>query len=65
MVWILLATLVVSIAFFLMVFRQVSRTEERLRHLVISTESRISKKYGAKLVPPGRNDPDEADEEKG
>lgn len=62
MVWILLATLVVSIAFFLVVFRQVSRTEERLRKLVVQTESRISKKYGAKLVPPGKGE-DTEDEE--
>jgi hypothetical protein len=62
LVWILLATLVVSIAFFLIVFRQVSRTEERLRMLVVKTESRISKKYGAKLVPPGKGDSSEDQE---
>lgn len=56
MVWILLGTLLVSIVFFLMVFRQVSRTEERLRNLVVQTESRISKKYGAKLVVPGQSE---------
>lgn len=63
MVWILLATLVVSITFFLMVFRQVSRTEEQLRMLVVKLESRISKKYGAKLVPPGSSESPEDDEE--
>jgi len=62
LVWILLATLVVSITFFLMVFRQVSRTEERLRMLVVKTESRISRKYGAKLVPPGKDDSAEDEE---
>jgi hypothetical protein len=62
LVWILLATLVVSIAFFLMVFRQVSRTEERLRKLVVQTESRISRKYGAKLVPPGKGETQEDEE---
>lgn len=53
MVWILLATLLISMVFFLIVFRQVSRTEERLRLMVVQVESRISRKYGAKLVPPG------------
>lgn len=60
MVWILLGTLVVSSAFFLMVFRQVSRTEERLREMVVKAESRISRKYGARLVPPGKGEGEEA-----
>lgn len=63
MVWILLGTLVVSVVFFLMVFRQVSRAEERLRTLVVQTESRISRKYGAKLVIPGQADPSDEDQE--
>jgi hypothetical protein len=52
LVWILLATLIVSAIFFLMVFRQASRAEERLRLLVVKLEGRISRRYGAKLVPP-------------
>ncbi len=59
MVWILLGTLVVSVAFFLTIFRQVSRTEERLRLMVVRTESKISQKYGAKLVPPGKGEEEE------
>ena len=46
MVWILLATLIVSAIFFLMVFRQASRAEERLRLLVVKLEGRISRRYG-------------------
>ncbi len=52
MAWILLGALVLSATFFLMVFRQILRTEERLRTLVLHTETRISKRYGAKLIPP-------------
>lgn len=63
MVWILLGTLIVSVAFFLMVFRQISRTEERLRTLVVQAESRISRKYGAKLVIPGHTDTSDEDQE--
>ena len=63
MVWILLATLMVAVVFFLMLFRQVSRTEEKLRTLVVKTEARISRKYGAKLVVPNGEEPDEEDEE--
>ncbi|MEK7393609.1 MAG: hypothetical protein AAB214_13705 [Fibrobacterota bacterium] len=54
MVWILLATLIVSAIFFLMVFRQASRAEERLRLLVVKLEGRISHRYGARLVPPDK-----------
>ncbi len=61
MVWILLAALVVSGSFFLMVFRQVSRTEERLRKLVVHAETRISRKYGARLVWPEEADQGEED----
>lgn len=52
MAWILLGALVVSAAFFLMLLRQILRTEERLRILVQDTETRISKRYRTKLVPP-------------
>jgi hypothetical protein len=52
MAWILLGALLLSAAFFLMILRQVLRSEERLRRLVVHTESRISKRYHAKLVPP-------------
>ena len=52
MAWILLGALLLSATFFLMVFRQILRTEERLRHLVMDTETRISKRYRAKLIPP-------------
>jgi len=52
MAWILFGALLLSAAFFLMVLRQVLRSEERLRLLVVRTESRISKRYHAKLVPP-------------
>ncbi len=63
MVWILLATLLVSVAFFLVVFRQVSHTEERLRNLVVRAELSISKKFGAKLIPPGKATDDSEEEE--
>ncbi|HXP91281.1 MAG TPA: hypothetical protein VN931_10165 [Fibrobacteria bacterium] len=52
MAWILFGALLLSAAFFLMILRQVLRSEERLRKLVLHTESRISKRYHAKLVPP-------------
>jgi hypothetical protein len=50
--WILFGALLLSAAFFLMVLRQILRTEERLRHLVLETETRISKRYRTKLIPP-------------
>jgi Mg2+/citrate symporter len=53
MAWILLGALIVSGIFFLMVLKQVLGTEERLRLLVVESETRISKRYNAKLVPPG------------
>ena len=52
MAWILFGALLLSAIFFLMILRQVLRSEERLRKLVLHTESRISKRYHAKLVPP-------------
>ena len=52
MAWILFGALLLSAAFFLIVLRQILRTEERLRTLVLDTEMRISKRYRAKLVPP-------------
>jgi hypothetical protein len=52
MAWILFGALLLSAIFFLMILRQVLRSEERLRKLVVHTESRISKRYHAKLVPP-------------
>jgi len=62
LVWILLGTLIVSAIFFLMVFRQVSRAEERLRSIVVRLESRISRRYGAKLVPPDKAGSEEESE---
>lgn len=61
MAWIVLGALVVSAAFYLMVLRQVSRCEERLRSLVVSTEARLSRRYKAKLVAP-RGEGDEVEE---
>lgn len=52
MAWILFGALLVSGTFFLMVLRQILRTEERLRGIVVRNETRISKRYRAKLVPP-------------
>ena len=52
MAWILFGALLLSAAFFLMVLRQILRTEERLRLLVLDTETRISKRYRARLIPP-------------
>ena len=52
MAWILLGALLVSGTFFLMVLRQIQRTEERLRGLVVRNETRISKRYRVKIVPP-------------
>ena len=59
MAWIVLGVLVVTAVFLLMVFRQVSRSEERLRSLVIRTEARLSKRYRAKLVAPAEDQPTE------
>ena len=53
MAWILVGALLLSGAFFAMVLKQVLRTEERLRDLVVRDETRISQRYKAKLVPPG------------
>jgi hypothetical protein len=53
MAWILLGALIVSGIFFLMVLKQVLGTEERLRLLVVSNEARLSRRYRARLVPPG------------
>lgn len=55
MAWIILGALVVSATFYLMVFRQVSRSEERLRGLVVKTEARISRRFRAKLVAPNED----------
>ncbi len=63
MVWILLGALLIIVIFFMMVFRLVSRTEERLRELVVRTELTLSRRYGAKLVPPGTAHPDKEKEE--
>ncbi|MBK8802987.1 MAG: hypothetical protein IPN71_13225 [Fibrobacteres bacterium] len=52
MAWIILGALVASASFYLMVLRQVSRSEERLRALVVRTEARISRRFKAKLVAP-------------
>ncbi|MBK9576097.1 MAG: hypothetical protein IPK50_23220 [Fibrobacterota bacterium] len=56
MAWIILGALVVSASFYLMVFRQVSRSEERLRAMVIANEARISRRFKAKLVAPAGED---------
>ena len=56
MAWIVFGALVVSATFYLMVLRQVSRCEERLRALVISTESLVARRYKAKLVAPASGD---------
>ena len=59
MAWILFGALLLSAAFFLMVLRQILRTEERLRKLVLDTETRISKRYRAKLIPPQAQVPED------
>lgn len=61
MAWIVLGALVVSATFYLMVLRQVSRCEERLRSLVVSTESLLARRYKARLVAP--NSEEGGDEE--
>jgi len=59
MAWILFGALLLSAAFFLMILRQILRTEERLRLLVMDTETRISKRYKTKLIPPQNQEPEE------
>ena len=59
MAWILFGALLLSAAFFLMILRQILRTEERLRILVMDTEARISKRYHTKLIPPQNQEPEE------
>ena len=59
MAWILFGALLLSAAFFLMILRQILRTEERLRLLVMDTETRISKRYRTKLIPPQNQEPEE------
>ncbi|HNY30491.1 MAG TPA: hypothetical protein PKO15_06355 [Fibrobacteria bacterium] len=56
MAWIVLGALIVSAAFYLMVLRQVLRCEERLRAMVVSTESAMARRYKAKLVAPPSQD---------
>jgi hypothetical protein len=52
MAWILVGALLVSGTFFLMVLRQVLRTEERLRGIVVRNEARLSQRYKARLLVP-------------
>lgn len=53
MVWILFGTLIVAFGFFVLAFAQILSIEQRLRRLVVATESRLANVYGLRLTPPG------------